>query len=110
MQIFLYKPGMKFSANEFIYSEFDGSVLRTYLCNEMTDSRAANIGDSFFILPCGTKKAPTVTAVDLPKTRGAKIAWALSFVGESKYVKEEKDFWNRCQEISKEFDLSNYLL
>lgn len=107
MQIFLYKPGMSFSANEFVRSEFDGTVLRTYLCNELTDSQAANIGDSFFILPCGTKKAPKVTAVELPTTRGAKIAWALSFVGESKYVNEEKYFWKRCQEISKEFDLMN---
>lgn len=112
MQIFLCKPNMSFSANEFVHSEFDGSVLRTYLGSELTDSRAAKIGDSFFILPCGTKKAPKVNAVEQPKTRGAKIAWALSFVGESKYVSEEKDFWNRYQQISKEFDLMNsvYLL
>ena len=112
MQIFLFKAGMTFYANEFVHSEFDGSTLRTYLGNELTDSRSANIGDSFFILPCGTKKSPTVNAVELPKTRGARIAWALSFVGESKYVNEEKDFWNRYQQITKEFELMNpiYLL
>ena len=112
MQIFLYKPEMTFLANEFVRSEFDGIVLRTYLGDVLTDSRTAKIGDSFFILPCGTKKAPKVEAVELPKNRGAKIAWALSFVGESKYVSEEKDFWNRYQQISKEFELMNsiYLL
>ena len=109
MQIFLCKPNEKFSANEFVHSEFDGSILRTYLDGELTDSRAAKIGDSFFILPCGTKKAPKVNAVELPKTRGARIAWALSFVGESKYVSEEKNFWNRYQQISSECDLKNYV-
>ena len=107
MQIFLYKPDSRYSANEFIHSEFDGKVLRTYLCNELTDSRPAAIGDSFFILPCGTKKAPKVTAVELPATRGARIAWALCFIGESKYVNDEKDFWNRYQQISKESVLMN---
>ena len=112
MQIFLYKSDLQFRANEFVYSTFDGSTLCTYLNNELTDSRPAKIGDSFFILPCGTKKAPTVNAVELPKTRGARIAWALSFVGEGKYVNEEKDFWKRYQQISKEFELMNtvYLL
>ncbi len=112
MQIFLHKAGESFNANEFVRSEFDGSVLRTYLNGELTDSRAAQIGDSFFILPCGTKKAPQVNAVELPKTRGARIAWALSFVGESKYVSEEKDFWDRYQKISQESELMNsiYLL
>lgn len=107
MQIFLCKSGTSFSANELVHSEFDGVVLRTYLGNELTDSRAAKIGDSFFVLPCGTKKAPKVNAVELPKNRGARIAWALSFVGESKYANEEKDFWKRYQQISKEFDLMN---
>ena len=74
MQIFIYKANMNFSANEFVHSEFDGSVLRTYLNGKLTDSRAAKIGDSFFILPCGQKNAPKVTAVELPKTKGAKIA------------------------------------
>lgn len=112
MQIFLHKAGESFNANEFVHSEFDGSVLRTYLNGELTDSRTAQIGDSFFILPCGTKKAPKVDAVELPKTRGARIAWALSFVGESKYVSEEKDFWDRYQKISQESELMNsiYLL
>ncbi len=112
MQIFLYKAGESFNANEFVRSEFDGSTLRTYLNGELTDSRPAKIGDSFFILPCGTKKAPKVNAVELPKTRGAKIAWALSFVGESKYVSEEKDFWDRYQKITQETELMNsvYLL
>ena len=112
MQIFIYKANMNFSANEFVHSEFDGSVLRTYLNGKLTDSRAAKIGDSFFILPCGQKNAPKVTAVELPKTKGAKIAWALSFVGEGKYVSEEKDFWNRYKQISEEYDLMNpvYLL
>lgn len=107
MQIFLCKPDTTFHANEFVHSEFDGVVLRTYLNNELTDSRMASIGDSFFILPCGTKKPPKVTAVELPATRGARIAWALSFVGESKYVNDEKDFWNRYQQISKESVLMN---
>ena len=107
MQIFIYKANMNFSANEFVHSEFDGTVLRTYLKGTLTDSRAAKIGDSFFILPSGQKNAPKVTAVELPKTRGARIAWALSFVGEGKYVNEEKDFFNRYQQISKEVDLMN---
>ncbi len=107
MQIFLYKANMSFSANEFVHSEFDGTVLRTYLKGTLTDSRAAKIGDSFFILPSGQKIAPKVTTVELPKTRGARIAWALSFVGEGKYVNEEKDFFNRYQQISKEVDLMN---
>lgn len=107
MQIFLCKPNMKFAANEFVFSEFDGSVLRTYLNGELTDSRAAKVGDSFFVLPCGTKKAPKVNAVELPETRGARIAWALSFVGESKYVSKEEDFWNRYQQIAQECDLKN---
>lgn len=112
MQIFLYKAGEKFHANEFVYSEFDGSILRTYLNGELTDSRTAHVGDSFFILPCGTKKAPKVNAVELPKTKGARIAWALSFVGENKYVSKEKDFWDRYQKISQECELMNsvYLL
>lgn len=107
MQIFLYKPGMIFSPNEFIRTEFDGSSLRTYLCGELKDFRTANIGDSFFILPCGTKKTPKITAVDFPKNRGAKIACALSFIGENKYVNEEKDFLKRYQQISKELQLMN---
>ena len=107
MQLFLYKSDMSVSANEFVRSEFDGSILRTYLNGELIDSRAAKIGDSFFVLPCGSKKAPKVSAVELPKTRGARIAWALSFVGENKYVNEEKDFWDRYQQISSECELQN---
>lgn len=103
---------MSFSANEFVHSEFDGSVLRTYLGDKLTDSRVAKIGDSFFIIPCGTQKAPKVNATELPNSRGAKIAWALSFVGKNKYVNEEKAFWDCYQQISKESTLMNaiYLL
>ena len=112
MQIFLYKQDMTFSANEFVHAHFDGKFLRTYLNNELVEFNAAKIGDSFFILPCGTKKAPNVSAVELPSTRGAKIAWALSFVGENKFVNKEEDFWNRYKQISQECELMNpvYLL
>ena len=99
MQIFLCKPQEVFAPSEYVKTEFDGKTLRTYLGNELTDSRPANLGDSFYIIPCGTKKAPKVCMAELPQTRGARIAWALSFVGENKYVANEKDFWIRYQEL-----------
>lgn len=107
MQLFLYKADMNFSVNEFVISKFDGSVLRTYLNGKLIDSRSAKVGDSFFILPCGATKAPKISAVELPQTRGAKIAWALSFVGEKKFVSEENDFWDRYMQISSEYELNN---
>ena len=109
MQIFLYQSGLNFSASELVHSEFDGSTLRTYLGAELTDSRPAQIGDAFYIIPCGTQKAPNVMAIELPESRGAKIAWALSFIGENKYINEEKDFWDRCHQISQETTLMNII-
>ena len=99
MQIFICKPQEVFSPSEYVKTEFDGENLRTYLNGELTDSRPAKIGDSFYIIPSGAKKAPKVNQAELPPTRGARIAWALSFVGESKYAATEKDFWFRYQEL-----------
>lgn len=112
MQIFLCKPHEVFAPSEYVKTEFDGTNLRTYLNGELTDSRPASIGESFYIIPSGTKKAPKVTKADLPKTRGARIAWALSFVGENKYATSEKEFWTRYQALNAESLIYNavYLL
>lgn len=112
MQIFLYKPNESFSPSEYIRTEFDGTTLKTYFNEELVDSRTANIGNSFFIIPLGSKKVPQVKEAEMPATKGAKIAWALSFIGESKFVAEEKNFWKRYQEIAAENTLHNtmYLL
>lgn len=112
MQIFLCKSNEVFTPSDFIKTEFNGTTLRTYLNGELTDSRSASIGDSFYIIHSGTKKAPKVNKAELPENRGARIAWALSFVGESKYATSEKDFWNRYQELASEKLIYNaiYLL
>ena len=112
MQIFLCKPQEVFQPVEYVKSEFDGETLRTYLHGNLTDSRPASIGDSFYLIPSGTKKAPKVTKAELPESRGARIAWALSFVGDNKFAASEKDFWERYQELTSEKLIYNavYLL
>ena len=112
MQIFLCKPQEVFNPSEYVRIEFDDGNLRTYLNGELTDSRPANIGDSFYVIPSGSKKAPKVNKAELPKSRGARIAWALSFVGDNKFATSEKDFWTKYQELHSENLIYNavYLL
>ena len=102
MQIFLYKPDEVFTVSEFVRADYDGFTLRVYFHGELSSSHEASIGDCFFVTSNGSKKLPTVVKAELPNSRGAKIAWALSFVGENKYVENGNEFWNRCQKISDE--------
>lgn len=109
MQVFLHKSDEVFNVSEFVRADYDGFTLRIYFHGELVSSHEANLGDCFFVTSNGSKKLPTVVKAELPNSRGAKIAWALSFVGESKYVENGNEFWNHCQKISDENTLSNII-
>lgn len=102
MLIYLYQPDI-FAVNESIQADFDGSTLRTYLNGALTDSRTAAPGECYYIQPTGESKAPKITKAEMPKSRGLRIAWALSFIGERKNAANFDEFMIKYQQyINKE--------
>lgn len=102
MQIFLYKPDT-FVVTESVETVFDGSNLRTYLNGTQTDSRAATVGECYYIQQNGKNKAPKITKAEMPESRGLRIAWALSFIGTNKNATDFNEFMIKYQNfINKE--------
>lgn len=95
MQIFLTESNTEFSPNEFIKAKFDGKELRTYQNGTLIDLQEAKAGECFYIQANGQKKKPTVTKAILPDTRGKRIAWALSFIGENKLADSYEEFLDK---------------
>lgn len=95
MQIFLTESNTEFSPNEFIKAKFNGKDLRTYLNGSLIDLQEAKAGECFYIQPKGQKKGPSVTKAVLPETRGKRIAWALSFIGEKKLADSYESFLDK---------------
>lgn len=96
MLVYLY-DNQSGTVNEFIKFEFDGSYFRTFLNENEVSTIEASFGDCIYITPQGQKKAPIVEKAALPQNRGARIAWALSFIGKEKFAKTEKDFFEKIR-------------
>ena len=60
----------------------------------MVLSHPAHLGEAYYVLPQGDN-VPLVERKSIPSNRGAKLAWALSFIGEDKCVKSEADFYSQ---------------
>lgn len=95
MQLFLTSNQLYLDVTEFVRVTFDGNELRTYLNDSLTDFQPAKIGECFYVQPHGSKKSPDVTKAKMPETRGRKIAWALSFVGDEKQADSLEEFWSK---------------
>lgn len=107
MILFITKVPQTFRINESINAVFDGRFLQTKLCDEVVLSQPAHLGEAFYIQPQGLKKIPIVSRAELPANRGAKIAWALSFIGDDKCMKSEADFYNKYDQLLKEDIIRN---
>lgn len=107
MIIFLTKVPQEFRINESIKTVFDGRFLQTKICDEVVLSHPAHLGNAFYIQPQGLKKAPIINRAELPSNRGAKIAWALSFIGNEKCMSSEADFYSMYDQLVKENIISN---
>lgn len=105
--IFITKEHQSFRVNESINAVFDGRFLQTKICDEVVLSQPAHLGEAFYILPQGLKNPPIITRAELPTNRGAKIAWALSFIGDDKCMKSEADFYNTYDQLVKDDIIRN---
>ncbi len=99
MIIFIANEPQTFEVTDNIKANFEGRFLQVTLDGTMVISYPANIGDAFYIQPTGEKEAPIVKRADLPTNRGAKIAWALSFIGEEKCMPTQDAFFKKYQEL-----------
>lgn len=132
MQIVLYKEKHVFRPTEVILITFDGRRMKTYydkgssklfkelntstpetvelfLEEYLCDSRTAKIGDAFD-LTVRTKNSPVITPIELPATRGARIAWALSFVEEEKLAHSYQDFFKRYDDVKNAYESEHYFM
>lgn len=107
MLIFITKTPQDFSINEFIECKFDGRFLQTKLCGEMVLSQPAKLGQAFYIVPQGQKKPPLLSRAELPTTRGAKIAWALSYIGDDKCMPTQAAFYEKYDQLVKDDIIRN---
>lgn len=107
MIIFITKIPQVFRVNESIQSIFDGRFLQTKICGEVILSQPARLGNAFYIQPQGLKKPPIITQAELPTNRGAKIAWALSFIGEEKCLSSQADFYEAYDQLVKNDIITN---
>lgn len=105
--IFITKEPQSFRVNESINAVFDGRFLQTKIHDEVVLSQPAHLGEAFYILPQGLKTPPIITRAELPANRGAKIAWALSFIGDDKCMKSEADFYNTYDQLVKDDIIRN---
>lgn len=94
MQIYIIRNKSYWQPSESVYTEFDGKMLRTYYNGQITNTRKASIGECFNVIPRDNKK-PLVEKEILPKTRGRKIAWCLSFESPQQYAQSLADFIER---------------
>lgn len=88
-------------------AKFDGCNLRTYLNGKVCDERTASAGECYYVQPRGQSKSPIVTKAEMPASRGQRIAWALSFVGESKIATDFNSFMCRYQAYVNEPEREN---
>lgn len=107
MIIFITKVHQEFRVNEAITSVFTGRFLQTKIRDEVVLSQPAQLGNAFYIQPQGLDKIPVVTRAELPANRGAKIAWALSFIGEDKCKNTEASFYETYDQLVKQDIITN---
>lgn len=107
--VYLYKEKHSFSLNQSISCTFDGSIFRTYFNGALVDNQPATVGDCMYIIPHGEKKAPNVEKAKLPESRGARIAWALSFIGTVKYAESLEEFFEKYQSILADPNVRNHM-
>lgn len=94
MQIFIVKGNSEFLVNSAVYAKFDGKKLRTYLNNQLVDTKSATIGNVFSIELGEGSKPILVKKEKMPKTRGEKIAWSLGFQKKNTFANSFNNFWH----------------
>lgn len=107
MLFYIKEAPQTFRPNEFIECTFNGRELKTLFHGQEVDSKEAKFGDTFYIHAQGQKKPPIISFPEMPESRGAKIAWVLSFIGNEKYMSSEKDFYNTYQKLVKTDSITN---
>lgn len=108
--IFITNTPQTFKVNEYIECSYDGRFIQTKLNGEIVLSQPAKLGNAFYLVPQGQKKPPLLTRAELPTTRGAKIAWALSFIGDEKMMNSQADFYTTYDILVKEDIIRNIAL
>ncbi len=132
MRLVLYKNKHVIRPTETIVVTFDGNNMKTYFGLEvpsffkkienptpenvessmsifLCDSREAKIGDAFSFTPmCRTP--PEIFPIELPTSRGERIAWALSFIEEETHAHSYKDFFKRYSDVRIAYDSTEYFL
>ncbi len=89
---------MSITISESVRASFDGHELRTSLCGYPSTNCQASIGECFYISHNGMNKAPSVIRAEMPKSRGQKIAWSLSFSTKASNVTSFDEFWKAIRD------------
>lgn len=96
-----------FTVSPYVESIFNGRKLITYFHGQEIDSRDAKLGEVFYVTAQGQKKPPVISFPKMPESRGEKIAWVLSFIGDEKYMKTEAEFYSTYQELIQSNSITN---
>ena len=107
MLFYIYKSPQKFKPNDFIECIFDGRELKTFFNGQEINSHKTTLGTAFYVHPQGQKKLPIINFPKMPESRGEKIAWFLSFIGDEKYVSTEEEFYNMYEKLLHDETITN---
>lgn len=106
MQLFLTHEGQTWDISPYVAAVFENSALVVFSKENRDITYAveeATIGDAFHVQVFGHEKNPFLKKDKMPKGRGSKILWAMSFAEPEKRVSSEEDFYIRQPEIEKSY-------
>lgn len=98
MIIFITETPQRFKIDESTECTFDGRFLQTNVCENMILSQPAHLGEAYFV-SIQKDGTPCVERAKIPTQKGAKLAWALSFIGDDKCARSESDFYDRFNSL-----------
>ena len=96
MQLFLTHDGQTWDISPYVSAKFEDHTLRLFYKSDVEttlDASTAEIGESFIARVFGNAKTPILEKIEMPKNRGDKILWALSFAEPEKRVSSYDSFF-----------------
>lgn len=106
MQLFLTHEGETWDINPYVAAVFENGTLVVF-SKENRDItygiEEASPGEIFHVQVFGHEKKPILKKGEMPKGRGNKILWAMSFVEPEKRASSEEDFYNKKPEIEESY-------
>ena len=107
MLFYISETPQNFRLNEFIECTFNGQELKTTFHGREVDSKEAKLGDAFYVHAQGQKKPPIISFPEMPESRGAKIAWVLSYIANEKYMSSEIAFYDTYHNLIQTDSITN---